>query len=188
MYRTALSLFLLSTVPLATQAAAKEVYLDESRKAVAEFSAALKAELESALYTAGPVKAIEVCQLKAPGIAAQVSKDRGFRIARTSLKLRNPANAPDPWEQGILEQFQAQQASGADPRTLEYSAMVEENGKQMFRYMKAIPTQGVCLACHGEQISPEVRSTLQRLYPEDRARGFKYGELRGAFTITRVIP
>jgi hypothetical protein len=159
-----------------------------SREAVAEFSTALKGELESAMKSGGSVKAIEVCQLKAPGIAATVSKGRGFRIARTSLKLRNPANAPDPWEKALLERFEARLADGADPATLEHYEIVEADGKRAFRYMKAIPTQGVCLACHGEKIAPDVAAALDRLYPEDQARGFKPGELRGAFTITRAMP
>lgn len=170
-----------------SHATGEDAYVADSRKAVADFSAALKSELEAALYTAGPVKAIEVCQLKAPGIADQVSQARGFRIARTSLKVRNPANAPDAWERSVLEQFQAQRDKGADPGQLEFYEIVDQGGGPIFRYMKGIPTQGVCLACHGTQIAPEVKAALQQLYPQDQARGFKFGDLRGAFSITRPV-
>jgi hypothetical protein len=39
--------------------------------------------------------------------------------------------------------------------------------------------------CHGleDQITPDVKSQLAELYPEDRATGFKEGDLRGWFWI-----
>ncbi|MBS1213298.1 MAG: glutamate synthase [Proteobacteria bacterium] len=181
-------IFLLSALPLAPCAAEMPDYVSASREAVAEFSTVLKSELESAMKAGGPVNAIQVCQLKAPGIAAAVSKARGLRIARTSLKLRNPANAPDAWERAVLDRFQQQATDGADLSALEHYEVVETDGRKTFRYMKAIPTQGVCLNCHGGQIAPEVRAVLDRLYPNDQARGFKPGDLRGAFTVVRALP
>jgi hypothetical protein len=52
------------------------------------------------------------------------------------------------------------------------------------RYMRAIVTDGVCLACHGASLAPEVAAAIDERYPEDEARGFAPGDLRGAFTIT----
>jgi hypothetical protein len=54
--------------------------------------------------------------------------------------------------------------------------------------MKAIPTAAQCLNCHGESISPEVDAKLKALYPNDQARGFKEGDLRGAFTLAKPVP
>jgi len=53
--------------------------------------------------------------------------------------------------------------------------------------MKAIPIQPVCLACHGEKISPEVKAELDVQYPEDRARGFNLGDISGAFTVKQRL-
>lgn len=50
--------------------------------------------------------------------------------------------------------------------------------------MKAIPVGGPCVVCHGEQIAEPVAARLSELYPEDEARGYKPGDLRGAFTLT----
>jgi hypothetical protein len=49
--------------------------------------------------------------------------------------------------------------------------------------MKAIPTGGLCLACHGETIDPAVAGKIAELYPEDKATGFREGDLRGAFVV-----
>ncbi len=53
--------------------------------------------------------------------------------------------------------------------------------------MKAIPTQEVCLACHGEKIDKATAAKLAKLYPKDKARGFKVGDLRGAFTMSKDL-
>lgn len=71
--------------------------------------------------------------------------------------------------------------SGGKPR--EISGWVEEQGGAAFRYMRAIPTGGVCLACHGSDIAPEVKAAIAAAYPQDQATGFKMGQLRGAFSI-----
>ncbi len=160
----------------------------ESRAVVKEFATELKKELKRALEEGGAVKAISVCNAIAPAIAKQQSMKHGWQIGRTSLKVRNPANTPDRWERAVLEKFEARKEAGEDPAKMEYFEIVEQNGKKMFRYMKAIPTaEKPCLLCHGTQIKPEVANILDKLYPEDRARGFKAGDIRGAFTITQPM-
>lgn len=158
-----------------------------SRTVVGEFMGQLKSELQAAMKSGGPVNAIEVCHRKAPAIATAVSEDKGWVVGRTALKYRNPDNAPDSWERSVLERFEAQKADGQDPTTLEYFEVVEANGSKSFRYMKAIPTGGVCLACHGKQIAPDVATKLKDLYPEDQATGFAQGDIRGAFTIQQPM-
>ncbi|MBL6933600.1 MAG: DUF3365 domain-containing protein, partial [Rhodospirillales bacterium] len=54
--------------------------------------------------------------------------------------------------------------------------------------MKAIPTdEKPCLACHGGNISEEVAAKLDDLYPQDKARGYNAGDIRGAFTIRQPM-
>ena len=159
----------------------------EAEKAIQAFSKELKAELRAVLKAGGPAQAIKVCQQKAPEIAKSVSAKTGWQIGRTSLRLRNPDNAPDAWEQGVLENFQIQAAEGAKPGGLMYSDFIQEDGKTVFRFMQGIKTEGLCLKCHGSQISPRVKERLVELYPYDRATGFKAGELRGAFTLEKQL-
>ena len=64
---------------------------------------------------------------------------------------------------------------------------VENDGKKNFRFMKAIPTGEVCLKCHGSEMKPGIKAKLQELYPNDKATGFKLGDIRGAFTITQPM-
>ena len=159
----------------------------EARAAIKEFGPALKAELQNAMSSGGPVAAIGMCNLTAPDIAAATSERRGLKIGRTSHKVRNPANAPDEWEAVRLQEFLTAVEQGTALETLDFAAVVETDEGPVFRYMKAIPTGGLCIVCHGQEFAPEVVDALSELYPEDQARGFKVGDLRGAFTITRKL-
>ncbi|BCA80487.1 DUF3365 domain-containing protein [Desulfuromonas sp. AOP6] len=166
---------------------AEEAVVTESRAIVGAFMAELKGELESAIRTQGPVEAVAVCQRQAPAIAARLSLESGGQVARTSLRLRNPDNAPDAWERQVLERFKQLRQQGSDPMSLEYSEVVSIDGEMVLRYMKAIPTGAICLLCHGQDIDPAVQEALKRLYPQDQATGFSPGDIRGAFTVTKPL-
>jgi hypothetical protein len=160
--------------------------MDAARAAAGDFGMTLIGALQKAIAAGGPVNAIGVCNLAAPEIAATKSAERHMTIARTSLKLRQPKNAPDDWEMRQLQSFEQRKAAGESPATIEIGEYVEAGGKKLFRYMKAIPTGEVCLSCHGGALTPEVSARLKELYPADAATGFKLGDLRGAFTITQA--
>ncbi|MFY9179323.1 MAG: DUF3365 domain-containing protein, partial [Venatoribacter sp.] len=130
----------------------------------------------------GALHAIELCNTQAPAIAANAST-QGWTVGRTSLKTRNPDNRPDEWELETLLQFEQRKKAGEDPMML--TASRSENGE--YRFMKAIPTAEMCLACHGSELTSEVSQKLAQLYPEDQAIGFKVGDLRGAFTLTKKV-
>ncbi len=159
----------------------------DSRAVAQQFMQKLKGELQAAMKAGGPVQAIGVCNVRAPEIAQAMSERTGWEVGRTSLKARNANNAPDAWERGVLERFEQRKAVGADPEALEHYEVVQSGDQRYFRYMKAIPTGGVCLSCHGQRISQPVEAKLERLYPNDRARGYELGDIRGAFTITQPL-
>ena len=163
------------------------VYAAEPDPQVATAKAAIKTlfeqlvgELKTAMKAGGPEKAIGVCNTKAPEIANKINAEGKVKVSRVSLKNRNPDNAPNAWQQAVLVKFESRKAAGEDVKTMDYSEIVENE----FRYMKAIPTNMVCLKCHGSEIDPKVAAKLDKLYPEDKARGYKQGDIRGAFYVT----
>ena len=159
----------------------------DSRETVKAFAMQLKGELVSSMKADGPLSAIGVCNIKAPEITKNVSADKGMQIARTSLKLRKAGNAPDDWERSVLESFEHRKAAGEALMTMEHSEVVETDAGQEFRYMKAIPTDAPCLVCHGENIPEALTTRLDELYPQDTARGYQQGDIRGAFTIRQTL-
>ena len=159
----------------------------EARGLVKEFFTSLKGQLQAAMKAGGPVAAIPVCNVQAPAIARNLAYNSGWEVGRTSLKLRNPANRPDPWERAVLEQFETRKAAGEAADKMEFSEVVDAEGVKTFRYMKAIPTGDVCLKCHGTEIDSEVQSQLLRYYPGDQATGYALGDIRGAFTLSKPL-
>ena len=154
----------------------------QANSKIKQFSGQLKTALVGAIQTEGFASAVKVCKEQAPEIAKSVSKD-GWTLARTSLKTRNAANKPDAWEQEKLQDFDKKFKEGVSPNQL--SAIdVNEN---RFRYMKAIPTGQVCLACHGSNVEPSLKATIDKNYPNDKAIGYTLEDIRGAFTLRKSL-
>ncbi len=159
----------------------------QAQASVAAFASALKSELTSAMQTGGPLEAIEVCNAKAPAIAQEISLQQGVELTRVSERNRNPGNAPNEWQATVLQEFQARRAAGEDTGSLVWHDISETDGGREFRFMQAIPTVPMCLACHGQSIAPPVAQKIAELYPGDKATGFSEGDLRGAFVVTRPL-
>ena len=157
---------------------------EQSREIIGTFADRLRNELQQAMSEGGPINAIDVCKVRAPLIAAELSTD-GWLVRRTSLKVRNPLNAPDEFEQEILKDFKQKKAEGWSIERLAYYKMKEYGETTEFRYMKAIPTRSICLTCHGENIPPAVEQKLNTEYPADKARGYREGDIRGAFSLRK---
>ncbi len=167
-----------------------ETLIAETRKVALEFPPRLLAMLQEEIAKGGLASAITVCRDKAPKMAAEFSKNTGWFIRRVSLKNRNPKAVPDPWEKSVLENFDRRATAGENPATLETAEFITgPDGKRMLRYMKALPTQGLCLSCHGprDQIPVDVKAKLKELYPQDQATGYRVGEIRGALTVKRPL-
>ena len=186
-FLTVLTLCLVVMIPN-VQAGDYDEEITASREMVKEFMQTLKGELQAGMKEGGPVNAISVCNLSAPAIANTYSVRNGWDVGRTSLKVRNPDNAPDVWERRVLESFDERKRAGEDPVKMEQYEVVRKDGVSKFRYMKAIPTAPLCLACHGEQLDSITKTRIEKLYPRDQALGYKQGDIRGAFTITQPLP
>ena len=87
----------------------------------------------------------------------------------------------------MLRDFEARVAAGEAMAGMEHAAVVDRDGKTALHYMKAIPVKQLCTVCHGTRVDPGLAAAIRARYPEDRATGFRVGELRGAFTLTRPL-
>ncbi|MDQ6956063.1 MAG: DUF3365 domain-containing protein [Mariprofundaceae bacterium] len=156
----------------------------EAMSVVQKFAGTLKPQLKQALKEAGPEYAIEVCSKEAPKLARALSEKTGWQIKRVSLKARNHhAAQPDSWERKVLQQFEREQKAGISSVNMTVSHI--EHGK--FRLMKAQAVVPVCLICHGANISPDITIALKQYYPKDQATGYKLGQIRGAFSLTKQL-
>ncbi len=179
-----------SLLPALPALAADEPWVTEARTVAGAMPPKLLAVLTDAIATGRPEGAIAVCRDKAPQMAKAASEKSGWAIRRVSLRNRNPKAVPDAWETEVLADFDRRAAAGESPATLERAETVLADGKPMQRYLRALPTQQMCTACHGtpDQLTPEVTAKLRELYPEDRAVGYAPGQLRGAIALKRALP
>lgn len=180
--RTVLGVTALLASTLAGAGDPEPAWVGDARAGAGELGSQLQQALRSAMQEGGPVAGIEVCKIRAPEIAGDVSGPR-TEVGRTSLKVRNPDNAPDAWERRVLEDFEQRLEAGEAPADIEAFAVRRDGQRRYGHWMKAIPTQGLCTACHGTNIAPEVAEAIDAAYPDDQARGFQVGELRGAFSV-----
>jgi hypothetical protein len=165
-------------------------FVEQSRKVSGELIRQIGGEMRKEVETTGPMRAVMVCKYAAPEVASSLSRMNGMRVTRVSLKARNPARGfPDPWEQNVLMEFDRRAARGEKAEAIEHAEVVAEPTGRYLRYMKAIPTGKVCLACHGptEQISDAVKAQIANEYPHDRAVGFVEGSIRGAVSIKKPL-
>lgn len=159
----------------------------QARALVKAFGGDLKHALMTAMKSDGPIKALTVCHVEAAPIADKNSALSSWNIARTGMKVRNGENAPDEWEATVLRQFEQRKAAGEDLKTMEYTAVTQEGEQTVYRYMKPIATGGLCLTCHGAQVDKAVTEKVRTLYPNDQATGFTLGDIRGAFTLKKIV-
>jgi len=157
---------------------------DEASALASEFVGQLKPQLKQAMTEGGPVRAIEVCATVAPEIADGLSASSGWQVRRVSLRQRNATRAvPDDWERQVLESFDQRQAAGEAADKLS----TDELKPARYRYIRAQATGPLCLVCHGESLSPEATDALDQYYPDDIARGYKLGEVRGAISLIKPL-
>ena len=158
-------------------------YYTETGAAIVEASfQTLSSNLKSAMLSGGVREAASYCNIAALPLTDSLSDKFGAKIKRTSLKLRNPLNAPDSMEAAVLEVFQK-----LDDLGMAIGPKVLLDDHNSIRYFAPIMINNPCLICHGEigtSMLPENYALIQALYPEDLAIGYKENDLRGIWSIS----
>ena len=169
--------------PGAPQPAATGDRLERARRAAAALTGNLLKRLTAELGEGGPARAVNVCSEVAPELARAHSRD-GATVRRVSLRTRNAANVPDPWERERLVRMQADASCGTKPEE------IVETADGALRLLRPIVVAAPCLSCHGDpaNIDPEVRRVLAERYPDDQATGYRTGDFRGAVSVTIAGP
>jgi Protein of unknown function (DUF3365) len=165
-------------------------WLGDARAVAMSVPPKLLSVLQQEIARSGPEGAIATCRDQAPALARSASEQSGWNVRRVSLRNRNPKAVPDAWERAALEDFDRRAAANEPAARLERADVVQEDGRAVQRYMRALPTIELCTNCHGtpDRLSEAVSARLKELYPDDRAVGYRVGEIRGAITLRRPAP
>jgi len=159
----------------------------EARTAIMKMGTTLKMHMKQNMKAGGPVQAAAFCSEKARGLAKKVNANykKGLSVKRISLKYRNPGNKPTADEAKVLQELHtAFNAKKAVPKMV-----VKEVGKNHYKVYKPIfINKGVCLTCHGAGNVRDEKAykLIKAKYPNDKAVGYKKGDLRGAFVVDIV--
>jgi hypothetical protein len=161
----------------------KTQYQEKGQKIALSVFTALSGQLQQAMGEGGVPQAIEHCNLVASPLVDSLSKEYNATVRRTSLKIRNPKDAPTAEERQMLEQYQATHAAGGALKP-----KIIQQGENIAFYAP-IGIQPLCLKCHGkigENIADADYNTIKSLYPTDEAIGYQEGDLRGMWSISFV--
>ncbi len=169
------ALFLASCQAAQPTAEVSPQEMERAKNALQPFKEQLVDALTGALQEGDPESAISVCREKAPQIAAELSVD-GIRMGRTSHRLRNPDNAPEPWVEPLLAAY-LEDPENPQPRAVRLD-------ESTIGYVEPIYAMSFCLSCHGPSIEPDLLETIRSLYPEDQATDFRMHDVRGLFWVT----
>ncbi|MBD3795207.1 MAG: DUF3365 domain-containing protein [Epsilonproteobacteria bacterium] len=141
---------------------------------IKDFISGVKGHLESVMKSdPSGVNGMNMCSVDAMRLTSEYNKmiaDSNVTIRRSALKYRNEANKPDVTDEVVMNKF-------VESKNFEKPLVVEM--RDSYRVYKALPTMKPCLACHGENIKPEVQALITKSYPKDLASGFKEGDFRG---------
>ena len=108
-----------------------------------------------------------------------ITEKTGLQIRHAAVKNRNPNNAATETEAAIIRKFEE------DKTLTEIWEKVEAEGKSFKRFTRPIFVEEACLACHGaKDARPEF---IKAKYQDDKAYGFKTGDLRGIISVTVPI-
>ena len=157
--------------------AEKEAALKKATDAAKALEMRLKETLIMTMKVDGAADVVNFCNETAPTVAAEISSNTGVTVGRSSTKLRNPDNAPNPWVNAWLLKHDGKPASEA--AMLREVVQTEEGA--FARVILPIAVAPGCLICHGpkENIPTQVSTNIAAHYPQDAATGYAVGDLRG---------
>lgn len=131
----------------------------------------LKRELKVGMKES-PKDALKICNIKAPIIEAKYKEDN-LKIGRVSLKNRNPNNRPKEWMLKYIDGFHKKSI-----KEKYISIQISEKRRGL---LMPIITMPLCLKCHGDNIDGGLHKEILKKYPNDKAIGYKSGDIRGFF-------
>jgi len=168
--------------PLTSEEAARAIAL--GAPAAGALGEGLLARLAHAIDSEGLEEATSFCSESAIPITQEIeaAQAAGLSLKRTTLRWRNPDNAPDPWEERVLRYLEALEEFDPESVPVELTAQGPGESLRYYRPLRAAP---MCLNCHGEEgaMDPRVLDILRESYPDDRATGYGAGELRGVIRV-----
>lgn len=196
------ALFTLVTAVFAAEPSAPPaVFFDPADPAVAEIkrlgentidhaARSLLAEVKRVLQDTQPAMALDRLHLKTYALPAAVpGRPAVTALRRTSLRVRDPLNAPDGADLQALQLIQSQLEKG-EPLSKVIVQRVGPPTAPEWRVYRPLASLQQCGECHGPpgSLAPGVSDQLHVFFPSDQAVGFEPGSWRGLIRVSLTVP
>ena len=153
-----------------------------AKEAIENVGGKLKHTLMQKVKTGGFANAADFCSTEAGKLAKEASKSlpNGVSVQRITNKPRNSLNKATLDHLKVLSSIDAELKKGNTPQMI-----VKKLSANHYQVYKPLIMAGKCLNCHGDNSTrnKEAYKIIQAKYPNDKAIGYKKGELRGAFLV-----
>lgn len=141
-----------------------------------EMQRVLLQNVAQAIQKGGTDFAVSFCNMRAPQLTDSISKRHYTTVQRLTDRNRNPENylktATDSmaWEKITTGE--------------RYFIEQEQDGNKYF-YKPIFVAMPTCISCHGNanDIAESTHKIITNKYPNDKATGYKQGDLRGMWKI-----
>lgn len=170
---------------------AAAAYRQQGERVIDQVGGSLISELHkvlSSMPTALALGSVHLKNYRPP--SSPRGKPPVITVRRTSLQVRNPANAPDAADRAALERIQAA-VDGGEPIPPVLIQKIEAPGQPVeWRVYRPLAVLKDCIDCHGPKrsIAPDVLATLSKLYPDDKAVDYPAGAWRGVIRVSLADP
>lgn len=154
--------------------------IERGQQIALQAKAVLGKNLMGAIKKDGTDAAVSFCNLKAFPLIDSMATELSAKIKRVTDKPRNANNTPNEQELAFINNSIAKLANGE-----KLSGEIHKSENNNVAYYP-ITTNDMCLKCHGtpkEEIKESTMDILSKLYPEDKATGYKANELRGIWVV-----
>jgi len=183
-----IALSLYTTMGFAKNVQKKTNHLEKkmAKKAIKKLMKNMQKNFKSAMQKNGPVGAVDFCSNNAENIINQVNKSfkKNITIKRVTLKPRNPKDLAKDDEKEILTALEKLKQN----KVLLPKLLIQKIDKTHTKVYKPIIVKAKCLICHGteDKLDKKAYEAIKEKYPNDKAIGYKVGDLRGAFVVDIV--
>lgn len=185
MKKTILLSFTLLTTPLlfgASNSAPQDV-IQTGKSATKLLVSTLGKNMKKNLKAGGAIQALDFCSQEAYTLTQNVNEKlpKGVSVKRVSLQNRSALNKPSMDEAQVLQELHTIQTQ--KKKLPPY--LVKQIDEHTYKFYKPLViNKQVCLKCHGNIQDKKLASEIATRYPQDKATGYKMGDLRGAVVTT----
>ena len=157
-----------------------EFYLNKGNQITVTTQAVLLKNVSDAMGKGGPVNAVDFCSAKASKLLDSLIQDHDYEIYRITERNRNPENIlKTDADKAIWEHYLITKAEFAK------DTLISESNNLV--YYKPIRLKlPACLKCHGipyETMDSATVLKINEIYPNDKARFYQEGDLRGMWKV-----